>query len=269
MSEKPITIVKVDAAGTVSRINPDGSLSPVESRTDWGRLQRRTTEEIRAAALADPDFPPTEPEDWLDAWRPPDTCSGGAPGRMIPAEMQTLPTMTVEDFLRWHDTRPETEHYELVEGEVVAMAPERSEHNQVKYLVWQALRAAVRAAEAACEVYGDGMTVRIDEHTAYEPDTVMHCGDPLPHGVQIIPNPILVVEVLSPSSKGRDAGIKLADYFRLPGLVHYLIVDAARPRVVHHRRRDAAVIETRTVTEGVLALEPPGLRVDVAAFYAW
>jgi Uma2 family endonuclease len=39
------------------------------------------------------------------------------------------------------------------------------------------------------------------------------------------PNPVIVVEVLSPSTRGIDTTVKLADYFRVSGLRHYVIVD--------------------------------------------
>lgn len=179
------------------------------------------------------------------------------------------PGMTVTDFLRWHATRPETEHYELVDGEPIAMAPELSAHNRVKCLVWQSLRAAIRADGLPCEAFGDGLTVRIDERTAYEPDAVVHCGAPVPADAQEIPAPLIVVEVLSPTTKGRDTGLKLADYFRVPSIAHYLIVEATRPRVIHHRRRSNDTIDTRIITEGPLLLDPPGLPLTVADFYAW
>ena len=70
--------------------------------------------------------------------------------------------------------------------------------------------------------------------------------------------------MLSPSSRGRDAGAKLADYFRLPTVAHYLLVHADRPTVIHHARRDGDEIATRIVSEGVVVLDPPGIELDLA-----
>lgn len=189
------------------------------------------------------------------------------PSQPIAPERAPAPGMTVEAFLRWHETRPETEHYELRNGAVIAMAPELSAHNRIKCLVWLALRTGIRTSGLGCEAFGDGMTVRIDERTAYEPDAVVHCGDPVAADVREIPTPVLVVEVLSASTKGLDTGLKLGDYFRVPSLVHYLLVEAHRPRVIVHRRCQDGRIETRIVSEGVLRCDPPGFDVDIGAFY--
>ena len=64
-----------------------------------------------------------------------------------------------------------------------------------------------------------------------------------------IPNPVVVVEVLSPSTAADDQGVKLDGYFSLPSVQHYLIVDPDRRVMIHHKRRPDA-IETRIFREG-------------------
>ena len=94
------------------------------------------------------------------------------------------------------------------------MAPERAAHARRKAEIWLALRDGIKAGGLSCEALPDGMTVKIDEHTAYEPDAVVHCGEALADDAVIVPAPVIVVEVLSPSTAARDTGAKLADYFR-------------------------------------------------------
>ena len=77
--------------------------------------------------------------------------------------------MTFDEFLAWAMAQPEG-RFELVDGKVVAMAPERVAHARLKSEVWLALRDAIKSAGLPCEALPDGMTVKIDEHTAYEPD---------------------------------------------------------------------------------------------------
>lgn len=77
-----------------------------------------------------------------------------------------------------------------------------------------------------------------------------------------VPNPIIVVEVLSPGTTGHDTSAKLAGYFQVASIQHYLIVDSAQQLVIHHRRA-GEVIETRIASEGMLALQPPGLELPV------
>ena len=92
---------------------------------------------------------------------------------------------------------------------------------------------------------------------------LVYCGPRLPPEAIEIPNPLIVVEVLSEGTAGRDHGVKLAGYFSLPSLAHYLILDPERRTLIHHRRGQGDVIETRILTTGPLRLDPPGLEVAV------
>jgi Uma2 family endonuclease len=114
----------------------------------------------------------------------------------------------------------------------------------------------------------DGMTVRVDETTAYEPDALVYCGTKLSASDVEVPAPIIVVEVLSPSTRRIDASAKLADYFRVPSVAHYLIVDPNKPLVLHHARGSGDTVLTRIVTRGTIELDPPGLAVALADIYA-
>lgn len=177
--------------------------------------------------------------------------------------------MTSREFAAWAGGRPEGERYELVAGEVVAMAPERASHNRIKFNIALALRAAVQAAGLPCQTFTDGMAVPIDEETTYEPDAMVRCGDePVPDEATVVTDPVIVVEVVSPSSGGADSGGKLADYFKLPSVLHYVVVRPRRRSVVHHRRGGDGRIETSIVAGSTLELAPPGITVEVAAFFA-
>jgi Uma2 family endonuclease len=177
------------------------------------------------------------------------------------------PRMTADEFITWAAQRLERGRYELLAGEVVAMSPERSGHALVKAKVWRALDDAVRAAGLGCTAYPDGMAVEIDDRTVYEPDAVVRCGSPLDDDAIKITDPLIVVEVLSPSSQTRDAGAKLADYSRLPSLSHYLLVDTKTRTVVQHRIDDKGGIRTLILREGLVDLDPPGIRVDIAKIF--
>src|ERR1700685_938958 len=141
--------------------------------------------------------------------------------------------MTADEFIAWAANQPETEHYELAAGEVIAMAPERIAHARAKYHIARRLTAAIEAAGAECEVFIDSLAVVVDSMTVYEPDVLARCGPDLDDQTARISDPVIVVEVLSRSTKGRDTSVKLADYFRLPSLRHYLIFRAEDRIIVH------------------------------------
>jgi Uma2 family endonuclease len=177
----------------------------------------------------------------------------------------TKPRMTVDEFLAWAAGQPG--RYELHRGEIFSMSPETVAHLEAKVAVHDALRAAVRASGLSCYVLPDGATVRMDETTAYEPDALVYCGQRLSPSTIEIPNPVVIVEVLSPSSQRIDTTLKLAGYFRLPSVCHYLIVDPTQRSILHHARGSGDTILTRIVTEGSIALDPPGVTLTIDDIY--
>lgn len=171
--------------------------------------------------------------------------------------------MTVSEFVDWAMAQP-SGRYELVQGEVVAMAPERVRHNLTKLAVARALGDAVTRAGLPCTVFTDGMTVRIDERTAREPDASVRCGVEQDDTAVLLEAPMIVVEVVSPSSERTDTSQKLVDYFSLPSVRHYLVVDPKQRAVIHHARDVTGGIHTLILRDGALDLTPPGMSVPVA-----
>ena len=174
--------------------------------------------------------------------------------------------MDADAFLAWAMEREG--RYELVAGEVVAMAPERVAHNLVKFEACRVLKDGIRATGLSCQAFTDGMAVRVDDATVYEPDASLRCGDPLDEDTVEFSDPVVVVEVLSPSTRAVDVGAKLADYFRLPSVRHYLILRTDSRTAIHHARGEDGSIATAILTAGTIPLDPPGLAFDLAAVFS-
>ena len=172
--------------------------------------------------------------------------------------------MTVGEFLAWtegHDAR-----YELFDGVPVAMTPERLAHSRIKGRIFMKLVAAIGAAKLRCEALVDGVGVQVDDSTVYIPDVLVFCTPSPPDEARLVPDPIIIVEVLSPSTQIIDTVRKLEGYFRLASLHHYVIVDGAREVLLHHARRADGTILTRIIHNGALSLDPPGIELrDVFA----
>lgn len=186
---------------------------------------------------------------------------------MGPAPATAPVVLSRDEYRRWAEAQPRG-RYERVAGEVVAMAPERVAHLRVKAAAWLALRQAIAAAGLPCEALPDGATVEVGADTDYEPDAVVNLGERLHGDAVAAPDPVIIVEVLSPSTQSVDTGAKLADYFRVPPVRHYLVIRADRRIVTHHRRRDDGGIETHLVAEGRIDLDPPGISILVEDLYA-
>jgi Uma2 family endonuclease len=181
---------------------------------------------------------------------------GNLPGRM-----------TVDEFLVWLDDQPERPRYELVDGVAVAMAPERAAHARLKARIWRELDGDIGRRGLPCEAFPDGMGVRVDDSSLYEPDVVVRCGDRIDGDTVLVPEPVILVEVLSPGTKHIDTSRKLEGYFRISSVVHCLIVPTEQRTIIHHRRADDGTIETRIVMDGVLDLDPPGIGLDLEHLY--
>ena len=170
--------------------------------------------------------------------------------------------MNADEFLAWAMEQPEGAHYELVAGQVVAMAPERAMHGMVKARLARFIGNAIDAAGLPCETYIDSMAVRVNADTIYEPDVMVRCGMSLDRNAIEVTDPIIVVEVLSPSSSKRDTGSKLADYLSIPSVRHYLIVSTDTPVIIHHRRDETGAIATTILRDGAVHLDPPGIALS-------
>jgi Uma2 family endonuclease len=181
-----------------------------------------------------------------------------------PEDPDMAQRLSRDEFRQWAATRKN--RFERVAGEPVAMSPERFQHARIKSRVWAALDHAIRGAGVACEALPDGITIEVDADTDYEPDAIVNCGPPAPGDAVAATNPVVVVEALSPGTRSVDLADKLADYFRVASIQHYLIVRATRREVIHHRRVGADIL-TQVIDLGAIALDPPGIAVNVADFY--
>lgn len=173
-------------------------------------------------------------------------------------------SMTSEQFLAWvadHDVA----NVELIDGEVVAMAGGTRSHTDIKGNVYRALGDAL-AGQVPCRAYVDGLSVVISEKTTHIPDVVVDCAPDKAGEDLIAVEPVIVVEVLSQSTSRKDTDLKLMNYFGVASIIHYLIVNGFSRRVVHHRR-DGEGIRTSILADGGIALDPPGISLDIADFW--
>jgi Uma2 family endonuclease len=176
-----------------------------------------------------------------------------------------LKQMTVDEFLLWAEGKEG--RWELHNGVPLMMSPERLAHIRTKARAVIALEDAIRRAGAPCEAFADGVSIKVDARTTFEPDASVVCGPRRPDETIVVSDPAVVVEVLSPTTAAIDHGRKLSGYFSLPSVQHYLILDPERRVVIHHKRGANEAIETRVLSEGVAKLDPPGFEVAVEAMF--
>ncbi|MDX2158629.1 MAG: Uma2 family endonuclease [Hyphomicrobiaceae bacterium] len=178
--------------------------------------------------------------------------------------------MTVEQFLDWMDARVAALPYDEPKWELFDGVPEMQEHEtwrhaQSKLSITLAIRDAIRRSGLAYEVGIDGLGVRIGPKESYQPEAVVFPKGLIAETDRHAPQPIVVVEVLSPSTRSKDLKIKAEGYGRVASIEHYLVIDPETREVLHYRRRGEGLVpEPEALSSGTLRLEPPGLELDVA-----
>lgn len=179
-----------------------------------------------------------------------------------------LKRMTVDEFLAW-SVRQESGRYELQDGRVIKQQAQNVGHLRVKGRFYRMALEAIESGNLPFYAVTDGATVRISPDTAYEPDALI-APLPMPDDTALeIPNPVIVVEVLSPSSIKRDLADKLAGYFKVPSILHYLVLDPVEKEIIWHRRAATGGLEPpATMKDGKFSIDPPGLEIEVARVFA-
>jgi len=175
--------------------------------------------------------------------------------------------LTVDQFQAWA-VRQEEGKYELIDGAVIKWAPQNWGRTKARMQAWFLLREAVALAALPFFVAPSGPMVRVSDRTAFAPDALVALlPEPALDSLEI-PNAIIIVEGLSPSTARLDATTKLRGYFQVPRIQHYLIVDPEDRTVTHHKRGTGTALETHIVGEEFLALDPPGIEIRIGDLFA-
>jgi Uma2 family endonuclease len=170
---------------------------------------------------------------------------------------------TLDEFRAWHERQPEV--WEFIYGVPKLMAPGSKTHTLIKSNAGRLLGNALD--QTGCRALVDGAIIEV-EGSSLIPDLVVTCS-PLDFATPRVEDPIIIVEVLSPSNEKDDTGRKLALYLRIPSLRHYLVIEQDRRQIVHHQRRDdlGGAFLTSIAPPDPLRLDPPGIEIALGAFY--
>jgi Uma2 family endonuclease len=184
--------------------------------------------------------------------------------------MSTQPRvrLTPEEYLE-RERRAERKS-EYLAGEVFAMAGAGRRH--VLAVTNLARELSSRLRDVRCEVYSTDMRLRVSPAGLYTyPDVMVVCGEPRFADDQrdTLLNPVVIIEVLSESTKDYDRGEKFRQYRSLPSLAEYVVVAQDAAHVEHWARRpDGTWVLTETdELAGAVRLESIGVTVPMAEIY--
>jgi Uma2 family endonuclease len=160
--------------------------------------------------------------------------------------------------------------HELLDGVIYAMAGGSPEHAAVSMNVGALLNVALRGKP--CQVYSSDLRIRVlDTGLETYPDVSVVCGSAERHPADdlAVTNPILLVEVLSPSTESYDRGEKLRHYQAIPSLREVVLVDHRQKLVEVHRREGGGGDWTRHEAGpgGKIALHSLGCELPVDEVY--
>jgi len=131
--------------------------------------------------------------------------------------------MSLEAFLAWEEAQPV--RHERVGGHVWAMVGGSLNHNRIAGNVWSALRERLRGT--GCEAFAMDVRVVSPGGDVMYPDVLVACGERRGTDREIR-DPVVVVEVFSPSTAARDHGTRRWAYGTIPGLRHYVLIAQGR-----------------------------------------
>jgi Uma2 family endonuclease len=171
--------------------------------------------------------------------------------------------MTLTEFLRWDDGTDV--RYELVDGRVVARARPTDAHGTITGNLAVALANALRPP---CRVAAEAGILRPNrDDSYYVADLGVTCG-PAADTRQHLPEPVLIVEVLSPSTEDHDRGRKVPDYREIPSLQEILVVASRERRVELWRRNGDHWRVEDLIGEATVRLASCDASIPLAAIYA-
>ena len=178
------------------------------------------------------------------------------------AETWRTALLSPEEYLE-AERRAETKH-EYWGGEIIAFAGASERHNLLVGNLIGSLGPQLRGSR--CRAYPSDLRVRTrPDHYLY-PDVTVVCGESrlADEKRDVLLNPTLVVEVLSPSTEARDRTGKLDQYRKVPSLQEYLLVAQKARRVQRYTRQESDFWLFSETTEPGAVLQLPSIGCTLA-----
>ncbi len=181
--------------------------------------------------------------------------------------IHTPERLTVEEYLAWEESN--FEKHEYIDGEVRCMAGASRRHNQIIMnagsTIWSQL------ADASCSVLSSDMRVKVGAARYVYPDLSVICDEVMferDNEMELL-NPVLVVEVTSPSSIEYDRGDKRDFYFDVPSVQSYLVIDQHRVYAdLYSRASSGWMIEVFSALEDVIPLVSLNCELPLSQVYS-
>jgi Uma2 family endonuclease len=174
--------------------------------------------------------------------------------------------MSLEEFFALLESDPE-HRYELIDGYPYMMTGGSPDHSIIGANLTGIFREQLR--KRPCIAYNSDAYIELDgEENCLCPDASVSCDRRDRHATKVIHYPCVVAEVLSPSTKARDRGIKADLYQAMPSVQEILFIDTKVMRVQLYRREaDYWIMRNFTHNDDTIELTNLGIQFSVAEVY--
>ena len=129
--------------------------------------------------------------------------------------------------------RDSEEKFEYWDGNVWSMAGASPAHERIVVNAGGHLREIFRGK--GCSVFGSNLKVKVPDYPPYRyPDLSAYCGQGIYEkidGLDVLTNPQMLIEVLSPSTEAFDRGSKFTYYKSIASFTEYILIATNRPHV--------------------------------------
>jgi Uma2 family endonuclease len=176
------------------------------------------------------------------------------------------PFLTVEEYIEAE--RKAEFRSEYLDGHVYAMAGASPAHSRI--VLNLARRVDEQLEDSPCQVFAVDLKVRVASAGPYfYPDLVVVCGKPQLQGRDVLLNPKVLIEILSPSTESFDRGKKFREYARQESLSEYVLVAQDHAQVDVYRKQPNGQWDLTSVVDpnGVVELPTIGVRLQMAHIY--
>ncbi|AFZ47405.1 protein of unknown function DUF820 [Cyanobacterium stanieri PCC 7202] len=144
---------------------------------------------------------------------------------------------TIDEYLEL-ESQAEVRH-EYIDGEILEMAGGTTNHNLVTGNIYIALRLALKGKNYPVFIENVRLWIAQENIFTY-PDVMVIAQNPEYHGENktTVTNPIIIIEVLSNSTRDYDLGRKFEYYRSLDSLQEYILIDPEKPLVMSYHRNN-------------------------------
>ncbi len=174
---------------------------------------------------------------------------------------ESLPRLTPEQYLLYENEQPI--RHELVDGYLYAMTGASDRHEEIALNLAAALQVHLRGT--GCRAYKGDLKIRVADDFYY-PDIFVRCNEQR-DDPYFKTDPLLIVEVLSPSTQRYDRGDKRLAYFKLESLQEFILIAQDKIHVEIYRRSSQQTAQILDQTNSILNLESVGLALTLADLY--